>query len=148
MLDHHLWIRIARISAVKHVPGLLAAARHHEAAKNVSQAVGFGRETLRLLEWIQNQSDLSLLVEQNKREIKGGAYRLNARYLLDGEQYSDALKSHFWPDQDIHWIIGTGYFMRCGVCWGGKNLSEAFTDKGLPIIQERCWVLLSKTGLG
>lgn len=94
MLDHQLWTRIASLAPIKHVPAMWAAARHHEAAKNVSQAAEFGRETLRVLEWMRSQSDLAPLVMQNERFVLAGAYRLNARYLLDGGFYADSLKSY------------------------------------------------------
>lgn len=94
MLDHHLWVRIASLAPIRHVPKILAAARHHAGAKNVSQAAGFGRESLRLLDWMKCQADLAPLLKKHRRRILGGAYRLNARYLLDGEQYRDALKSY------------------------------------------------------
>ncbi len=94
MLDHQLWIRIARLAPVKHVSATWAAARHHASAKNVSQAPGFGRETLRLLAWMETQPDLSALIEKNRRKVMAGAYRLNGRYLLDGDQPGPALKSY------------------------------------------------------
>ena len=94
MLDHQLWIRIASLAPVQHVPSLLAAARHHEGAKNVSQAPAFGRETLEVLEWMETQPNLASLVAANKRQVLAGAYRLNARYLMDGGQYAPALKSY------------------------------------------------------
>jgi len=131
MLDHHLWIRIARISSIQHVPaklasadgrhceerpvqseakesnlgchceersnpgrGLWAAARHHSAAKNVSQAAGFGRETLQVLEWMKTQPDLAALIQANRRRVLAGAYRLNARYLLDEGLAAKALISY------------------------------------------------------
>jgi hypothetical protein len=94
MLDHQLWIRLARLAPVYHVPQVWAAARQHAAAKNVAQAAGFGRETFRILEWMQTQPDLARRVKQNRRRILGGAYRLDARYLLDGGQPAAALGSY------------------------------------------------------
>lgn len=94
MLDHHLWIRIASLAPIQHLPSMLAAARHHEAAKNVSQAAAFGRESLEILEWMKTQPDLAAFVAANKRQVLAGAYRLNARYLMDGGQYAPALKSY------------------------------------------------------
>lgn len=85
MLDHQLWLRIASRSRVHHVPGeLWAAARHHPAAKNVAQADGFSREIFRLLRWMEDHPDLSRLVKARRRKVQAGAYRLSARYLLDG----------------------------------------------------------------
>jgi glycosyltransferase involved in cell wall biosynthesis len=91
MLDHHLWVRMARLAPVRYLPGLLAAARQHPGAKNVSQAPGFGRETLRLLAWMRTQPDLAAHIAAHRRQVEGGAFRLNARYLLDGGLYAAAL---------------------------------------------------------
>jgi len=94
MLDHHLWIRIARLAPVKYVPRFWAAARHHLDAKNVSQAAEFGRETIRVLEWMHTQPDLVRLLQSNRRYVSAGAQRLNARYLLDGNLFGPALKAY------------------------------------------------------
>ncbi len=94
MLDHHLWIRIASLAPIKHASSMWAAARYHDAAKNVSQAAAFGRESLEVLAWMQTQPELKPVVDQNKRYVLAGAYRLNARYLLDDGLYGPALKSY------------------------------------------------------
>jgi glycosyltransferase involved in cell wall biosynthesis len=94
MLDHHLWIRIASKMPIKHSTALWAAARHHPGAKNVSQATSFGRESLEILEWIADQPELAAIVDQNQHQVLAGAYRLNARYLMDGGQYGPALNSY------------------------------------------------------
>jgi hypothetical protein len=94
MLDHQLWIRISCQAPIEHIASMLAAARHHEAAKNVSQAADFGRETLEVMEWMRTQPELVSLVAANQRRVNAGAYRLNARYLMDGGQYTPALKSY------------------------------------------------------
>jgi glycosyltransferase involved in cell wall biosynthesis len=94
MLDHHLWLRIGEISAIVHIPQLWAAARHHPAAKNVAQPTEFGRETLRLLEWMQSRPGLSQMVDRNRRQVNAGAYRLNGRYLLDGGMPAEALRAY------------------------------------------------------
>jgi hypothetical protein len=130
MLDHHLWIRIAKTKPIKHIPNFWAAARHHKSAKNVSQAADFGRETLELLEWMKSQPDLAPIVEQNKRHVLAGAYRLNARYLMDGGQYSDSLKSYanaflYQPKYTLsHWhrIL----YAMLGLV-GGSNLDSLYT---------------------
>ncbi len=71
MLDHHLWIRMARCAPIRYSGGgmdknskepaaLWAAARHHPGAKNVAQAPGFSRETMQVLEWMESQPDLNV----------------------------------------------------------------------------------------
>lgn len=94
MLDHHLWMRIAAISSIAHIPQMWAAARHHPAAKNVAQPSEFARDTLRLLEWMRSKPSISQLVERNRRQVQAGAYRLNARYLLDGGMPAEALRAY------------------------------------------------------
>jgi hypothetical protein len=94
MLDHHLWLRMARLAPVHHIPQVLAAARHHPGAKNISQAPGFGREALQVMEWLQTDPQFAPLAAEYRRRIQAGAYRLNARYLLDGDQPGPALKSY------------------------------------------------------
>lgn len=94
MLDHHLWLRMARLAPILHVSQTWAAARHHPSAKNVAQAAEFGKETMRILEWMQTQPDLNSIFERNRSRILGGAHRLNARYLLDGDQPAAALMEY------------------------------------------------------
>jgi hypothetical protein len=106
MLDHHLWIRMARCAPMRHTgdsidkggsvrAALWAAARHHPGAKNVAQAPGFSRETMQLLEWMESQPDLEAIIAQNRKRVLAGAYRLNARYLLDGGMPAQALASYW-----------------------------------------------------
>ena len=110
LLDHQLWIRIAKTAPIRHVAAgnksvgitsddqsfsLWAAARHHPGAKNVKQASRFGEEALRLLGWLEEQPDLVPLVKRYKKQIYAGAYRLNGRYLLGGGQPKAALKSYW-----------------------------------------------------
>ncbi len=106
MLDHHLWLRLAAQAPVQHVggaTGVWAAARAHPAAKNVTSAAGFATEILRLKEWLLNRqpghesSEMDNICQSasERRRIAGGAYRLAARYLLDGGQ----------PGQALHWYL-------------------------------------------
>jgi hypothetical protein len=94
LLDHHLWLRLAQQAAVSHIASSWAAARHHPGAKNVSQASGFGQEAFRILHWMEDQPDLRHRLQVDRRHIEAGAYRLNARYLLDGGQPAAALRSY------------------------------------------------------
>jgi len=103
MLDHHLWIQMARKAPIRYISGLTptgermapwAAARHHAGAKNVSQAPGFSRETMQVLAWMESQPDLATLIASHRKRVLAGAYRLNARYLLDGGLPGPALVSY------------------------------------------------------
>ena len=94
LLDHQLWLRIACLSPIHHVMQVWAQARHHPGAKNVAQPEGFSRETMRLLAWMETQPDLAPRLAANRRRIEAGAYRLSARYLLDGDQPGRALRDY------------------------------------------------------
>lgn len=95
LLDHQLWLRIASLAPVQHVPALWAAARQHPGAKNVAQAAGFGREAFRILEWMRSDARLGPEVARQNRRVLAGAHRLNARYLLDGGRPGPALRAYF-----------------------------------------------------
>jgi GT2 family glycosyltransferase len=95
MLDHHLWLRMARLAPIRHVPQLWAAARHHPGAKNAAQSPRFGAETLDVLAWLQTNPDFAPRFAGDARRIIAGAQRLNARYLLDGGLPGLALKAYW-----------------------------------------------------
>jgi glycosyltransferase involved in cell wall biosynthesis len=94
MLDHHLWIRIAKTAPIVHIPQTWSAARFHPAAKNTSQAAGFSREIIQTLQWMESSPRFKPQIAENRRKILGGAYRLHARYLLDGGLPGPALRSY------------------------------------------------------
>jgi len=96
LLDHHLWLRIGLVAALAYVPGEpWAAARFHAAAKNVALAAKFGEEAYRLAAWMEDSPEFSLLMSPIQRRVWAGAHRLNAFYLLDGNQPRAAL-SAYW----------------------------------------------------
>jgi glycosyltransferase involved in cell wall biosynthesis len=94
LLDHHLWLRMARIAPIVYIPETLAAARYHAGAKNLTNTADFGREGFRIVEWMKSASEFSSVFEQNTPRILGGAHRFNAFYLLDGGQYRAALSEY------------------------------------------------------
>lgn len=91
MLDHHLWIRLAREGRILHVPQIWSAARYHAGAKNRARAAEFGREAFRVLEWAKSQPGFAEAVSSVKRRALASAHRYDARYLLDGGQNVSAL---------------------------------------------------------
>lgn len=101
MLDHQLWIRLAQQAPLRYVRSWnsanrlpWAAARHHPSAKNVNNSIGFSQEIMRLLEWMNTEPALKKLITQNRRQVQAGAYRLSARYLLDGGKYRESIRSY------------------------------------------------------
>jgi len=152
LLDHQLWIRLARQAPFQHVPATWAAARHHAAAKNVSQAAGFGQEAFWILDWMEADSELAPQVHSNQRRIRAGAHRLNARYLLDGGFPASALRAYsqaLWLSPGFalqHWhrMLYAALSLL-----GGKNLAEWYyrikrkprrssaSDAGLPPTRRR-----------
>ena len=109
MLDHQLWIKISSSFSVKFIPSYWAASRYHKLAKNVALAAGFSEDILRLLDWIKNDQTLRPFYNLDKNRIRGGAYRLSGRYLLDGDfplkafiDYCRAIR--YWPAFALkHW---------------------------------------------
>jgi glycosyltransferase involved in cell wall biosynthesis len=94
MLDHKLWIQLAMLAPIQHIPTTWAAARAHPGAKNIAHADRFAAEILRLLDWIETQPALASLIQGHHQSIRGGAYRLSARYLLDGGLAAPALRDY------------------------------------------------------
>ncbi len=113
LLDHHLWLRMARVSSMRYVPKTLAAARYHTKAKNLANTADFGREAFRIVDWMSSSPEFSPGFEQHKTRILGGAHRLDAFYLLDGSQYRAALSAYqrafqFYPPavfKDWHRLV-------------------------------------------
>lgn len=94
LLDHHLWLRIARQGQILHVDQTWAAARYHAEAKNRARAAEFGREAFRILDWAQQtQPGLASVMARIGRRARASAHRVDARYLLDGGQTWPALKA-------------------------------------------------------
>jgi glycosyltransferase involved in cell wall biosynthesis len=95
MLDHQLWLRIAMLAPMVHIPELIAAGRFHADAKNIAQAAHFGQEAYSVLAWMKTQPGLAEKFEKLSPRIWAGAHRYNGRYLLDGNQPGPALQSYW-----------------------------------------------------
>lgn len=94
LLDHQLWLRVAQQGRMVYVPEEWACARYHAGAKNVAQAASFGAEAYRILSWMQTQPGLQPTLKRNWRKCEAGAHRINARYLLDGDEPAKALSAY------------------------------------------------------
>ncbi len=94
LLDHHLWLRMARLAPMLYIPETLAAARYHPQAKNVARPAEFGREAFRLVEWMKSSAEFAKLFAEYRSNILAGAERFDAFYLLDGGQYRQSLAAY------------------------------------------------------
>ena len=93
LLDHQLWLRIAALGRIVHVSQTWSAARYHVQAKNLVKAPEFGREAFGILEWAAADEHLSPVLASVSRRARASAYRVDARYLLDGDQPRASLKA-------------------------------------------------------
>lgn len=93
LLDHLLWLQIAKHGQVLHVNQVWAAARYHAEAKNRARAAEFGREAFRLLEVAAQDDDLAPVLAKVRRRANASASRVDARYLLDGGHPAKALSA-------------------------------------------------------
>lgn len=94
LLDHQLWIRMAALAPMVHVPERWAAGRFHESAKNVAQAAKFGEEAFRILEWAEGDSLVSASLGRISRQSRAAALRINGRYLLDAGKAWESFQSY------------------------------------------------------
>ncbi|MFC2063884.1 glycosyltransferase family 2 protein [Chloroflexota bacterium] len=94
LLDHHLWLRMAQLAKIRHIPEFLSAARFHADSKNVSRAAEFGQEAFRILDWMETQPILADILQKDHNRIKAGAHRLSAFYLLDGGDPFGSLREY------------------------------------------------------
>jgi glycosyltransferase involved in cell wall biosynthesis len=96
LLDHHLWLRMALNAPIKYVPGQVwSAARMHAGAKNVADADGFGGEAYRLVDWMAADEHFKGYYQNHARKVWAGAHRLNAFYLLNGDQPAACLRAYW-----------------------------------------------------
>lgn len=95
LLDHLLWIQLVKHGKLLHVNQTWSAARYHAEAKNVAKAAEFGREAFRILETIAQDKDLAATLLKIDRRAHASAFRVDARYLLDGGLPGKALQAWF-----------------------------------------------------
>ena len=93
LLDHLLWIQLAKRGRILHVNQIWAAARYHAEAKNRAKAAEFGREAFRILEVAAQDDELASVLINVNRRARASANRVDARYLLDGGQPAKALSA-------------------------------------------------------
>ena len=96
LLDVELWLRMAAIAEPYYVPNVVwSAARMHENAKNRAQALRFGPEAFRIARWLYEDKRFYPLSAQIFKKIWAGAYRIDAFYRVEAEDYQGAVKSYW-----------------------------------------------------
>lgn len=95
LLDHQLWLRMGLQADMLYLPELLAGAHYHEGCKNLSQAAEFGKEAYRIVEWMKTEPAFADRIPRLIVDIKAGAERINAFYLLDAKEYSRSFESYW-----------------------------------------------------
>ncbi len=95
LLDHHLWLRLARLGKLTHVWEVWAAGRFHPAAKNLASASQFGQEAYQIARWLESNPAYANEYQILRKKVWAGAHRMNARYLLDADQPARAF-SAYW----------------------------------------------------
>lgn len=95
LLDHHYWLMFAQQAPMVYIPKILAAARFHPLAKNMSKQGYYIEDAYRIVEWMQHEPGLAERFQRLRPRIWAGAYRLGAHYLLDGNQPKEALKLYW-----------------------------------------------------
>ena len=84
LLDHLLWIHIAKQGKILHVDQTWSAARYHAEAKNRAKAAEFGREAFRILDEVAQDKTLAPVLAMVSHRARASAHRVDSRYLLDG----------------------------------------------------------------
>jgi glycosyltransferase involved in cell wall biosynthesis len=95
ILDHVLWIRIARQGPILHIPETWAVERTHESAKTTAQASVFVDEALRFIPKLQENPAYQLTFRNNEKRILSGLHLFATKRYLDSGQYKQALMHYF-----------------------------------------------------
>jgi hypothetical protein len=95
VLDHALWIRIARQGPILHVPETWAVERTHETAKTIAQATVFVDEAFRLIPALEKDPVYQQSFANHHNRIWGGLHLFATRRYLDSGNYRQALHHYF-----------------------------------------------------
>jgi glycosyltransferase involved in cell wall biosynthesis len=94
LMDHLLWMNMARLAPLVHVPQTWAAARYHDQAKNRLHSVDFGREAWELIDEMKADPKFAGILAANEKRIMAGVNRFDAFYLTDAGQSRQALQAY------------------------------------------------------
>lgn len=94
VLDHALWIRIARQGPILHVPEFWAVERTHEGAKTTAQASVFVDEAFRLIPALEKDPAYQETFASLHGRIWGGLHLFATKRYLDSGDYRQALRHY------------------------------------------------------
>jgi glycosyltransferase involved in cell wall biosynthesis len=92
ILDHDLWVRIARRFPIVHIPRLWAAERTHPEAKTMAAAAEFADEARRLIGEADRSPDLRAVIGAHRARVQAGLECFAARRMIDAGRYGEALR--------------------------------------------------------
>ena len=94
LMDHLLWINMARVGTLVHLPQTWAAARYHDRAKNRTFGAAYGREAKVLIDDLKSRPEFTEIIAVNEKRIMAGVNRFDAFYLTDAGQPGSALRAY------------------------------------------------------
>ena len=94
ILDHELWIRLARRGRLLHVPETWAVERTHPEAKTIAQAAAFADEARQTLRRLETDPLFAPVFDEHRRAIEAGLELFAARRYIDAGDSRLALR-HF-----------------------------------------------------
>jgi glycosyltransferase involved in cell wall biosynthesis len=95
VLDHSLWIRIARDYPLLHVDEYWAVERTHEHAKTTAQATVFIDEAFRLIPALERDPTYREVFERRGRQIHAGLHLYATKRYIDAGMPGQALRHYF-----------------------------------------------------
>jgi len=94
VLDHALWIRIARRYPLLHVGEYWAVERVHENAKTTAQAGVFVDEAFRLIPTLEKNPDYEDVFAQHRQTIYAGLHTFAVKRYVDAGEYRRAWRHY------------------------------------------------------
>ena len=92
ILDHDLWLRMAALAPLLHVPAFWAVERSHAEAKTIALAEAFVREAEEMIERARMSAPFQAIIEGHERRVHASLHAFAARRLIDAGQYFRATR--------------------------------------------------------
>jgi glycosyltransferase involved in cell wall biosynthesis len=94
LMDNLLWMCMARIAPIVHVPQSWAAARYHDQAKNRTKGAAYGLEARVLIDDLKSRPEFTEIIAANEKRILAGVNRFDGFYLTDAGKPVGALRAY------------------------------------------------------